>query len=204
MLCEGCETRQALEAAEAGVDLKRQCMEDFVLDKLIPKIVDADGDRIPFESRDDHRHMLGGKACDTSRRRRPDLLYVKRSQTGKPVAVLSVEVDEHSHEHYLPSCEAGKIDDTFQAIQNQAEDMVYCLFLKFNPHPSDVTRLKLDDRIEILAKRCNEFLNATTYSGCCMVPHVQCMFYHTKKGGHILQHFDEVSGIWDWQGNFTL
>ena len=41
-----------------------------------------------------------------------------------------------------------------------------------------------------------------SYDGEANVPHVACLFYHSKQGGRILAHFDAHSeGAWDWQGN---
>jgi hypothetical protein len=163
--------------------------------------------------------------CDTTKQRRPDLLYlVREPERGRIVAALKVGVDEHSHDGYDPECESGKIDDQFQALQQLAAkegaatgavarfdaQMIYCTFLKFNPIACDVTpAIKLDDRIEVLAKRCSDFLNTPaeefqkrSAEGEANVPHVECLFYHSKQGKPILDHFNaKADGAWDWRGN---
>jgi len=59
--CVGCDVLLKTEAAVAGSEppppTKR--WEDVVLDALIPRVVDDHGMKRPYESRDDHRHMLG-------------------------------------------------------------------------------------------------------------------------------------------------
>jgi hypothetical protein len=188
-LCAECEKRKTSEAAASGSapPEKGKRWEDHVLDKLIPKVVDSEfGVPFQFEMRDSMSHMLGSNGkrrrgeCDTTKQRRPDLLYlVREPERGRIVAALKIGVDEHSHDGYDPECESGKIDDQFQALQQLAAkegaatgavarfdaQMIYCTFLKFNPNACDVTpAIKLDDRIEVLAKRCSAFLNTRSAS----------------------------------------
>ena len=91
--------------------------------------------------------------------------------------------------------------------------MVYCAFIKFNPNTCDVTpAIKLDDRIEVLARRCSDFLNTPakefqrrSAAGKANVPHVECLFYHSVKGKPILDHFDaHAKAAWDWKGNHYM
>ena len=91
--------------------------------------------------------------------------------------------------------------------------MVYCAFLKFNPNACDVTpTIKLDDRIEVLARRCSDFLNTPasefqrrSAAGEANVPYVECLFYHSVHGKPILDHFDaHAKGAWDWKGNHYM
>ena len=233
-LCAACEKHQASEASASGSAPPEagKRWEDLVLDQLIPKVVDsATGVPFPFEMRDSMSHMLGSSGkrrrgeCDTTKQRRPDLLYlVREPERGRIVAALKVGVDEHSHETYEPACESGKIDDQFQALQQLAAkegaaagaaarsdaQMVYCMFLKFNPNACDVTPpIRLTNRIEVLAKRCSEFLNTPaeefqrrSREGEANVPHVECLYYHSVQGKAILEHFEtHAEGAWDWRGN---
>ena len=128
--CVGCEVLLKTEAAVAGSEPPppNKRWEDVVLDDLIPRVVDEHGMKRPYESRDDHRHMLGSNKrtrsgeCDTAHQRRPDLLYVVREPVdSRIVAFLSVEVDEDSHCDRDPNCEGGKIDETFQALTKLAQ-----------------------------------------------------------------------------------
>ena len=84
--CSGCELRLKTEATVPGSETPppTKRWEYVVLDALIPRVVDEHGMKRPYESRDDHRHMLGSNKqrrpgeCDTAHQRRPDLLYVVR------------------------------------------------------------------------------------------------------------------------------
>jgi len=167
--------------------------------------------------------------CDTNHQRRPDLLYLVRDSDAHIVAALSVEVDEHSHDpvqrNYTPACEAGKIDETFQSILQLAQTegaargaaarayvrTPYVLFIKFNPNACDAPGgpIRLDRRIEVLAHMCKDVLNtpASEYHtrsdrASCLVPRVQCLYYHTKQGAAHLAYFDaHGNGAWKWRGN---
>ena len=236
-LCPMCEDKLNREADDNGSapPPKSKKWEDVVLDQLEPLIVDKDGRKISSEMRDDLSNMFGSNKrrrvgeCDTLHQRRPDVLYVKRDDQGHVVAMLNVEVDEHSHETRDSQCEAGKIDDTVQAMLTRAQDegkrkgaptrggkirIPAILFLRFNPNACDAPGggvIRLETRIKVLARICNEFLN-THYSDFhaqaerdeTMRPRVQCLYYHTKigKGGQHLKYYDEhAAGAFDWLGN---
>ena len=232
-LCPRCEEHFRNEAAENGGEppTKGKRWEDFVLDELVTLVVDTDGNVIQYESRDDMSNMLGSNKrrrtgeCDTNHQRRPDLLYLVRDKEARIVAALFVEIDEHSHGDRDPKCEAGKIDETFQAILQLAQKegaargaaararvrTPFCLFLKFNPNACDAPggAVKLSTRIQTLAVRCNNFLNKPASffhersdAGECMQPHVKCLYYHTKQGAKNLEYFEtHAVGAWVWHGN---
>ena len=195
-------------------------------------MLDEHGMKRPYESRDDHRHMLGSNKrrrsgeCDTAHQRRPDLLYVVREPVdSRIVAFLSVEVDEDSHSYSDPNCEGGKIDETFQALTQLAQtegcskgaaarhDAVapFGLFLKFNPNACDVGLFTLDQRIDVLVRRCNAFLSqpASFFTEAAirdekMLPQVETMFYHSNKGNSaaILALLEQSNGSHlRWLGN---
>ena len=171
----------------------------------------------------DKRRRIG--ECDTNHQRRPDLLYLVRDEDAHIVAALFVEIDEHSHADRDPACEAGKIDETFQAILQLAQKegaargaaararvrTPFCLFLKFNPNACDAPggAIKLPTRIKDLAARCKDFLNRPASffhelsdAGECMQPHVGCLYYHTKQGAKNLDYFEtHAEGAWVWHGN---
>ncbi|MDA9603566.1 hypothetical protein N9S30_00260 [bacterium] len=142
-ICATCEIHFKAQATENGTapPEKSKRWEDVVFDRLLPQIVDTDGDVVSPELRDDFSNVLGslyeekidgggrklrkrkrGKEdCDTTTYRRPDSLFVRRDPTtGHIVAVLSVEVDEDCHDTRKFKCETGKVEDTFQAIQRIA------------------------------------------------------------------------------------
>ena len=233
-LCSGCEVLLKTEAAVAGSEPPppNKRWEDVVLDDLIPRVLDEHGMKRPYESRDDHRHMLGSNKrtrhgeCDTAHQRRPDLLYVVREPVdSRIVAFLSVEVDEDSHSYSDPNCEGGKIDETFQAVTQLAQtegcsrgaaarhDAVapFGLFLKFNPNACDVGRFTLDQRIDVLVRRCNAFLSqpASFFTDPAirrekMLPQVETLFYHSNRGNSaaILALLEQSNGSHiRWLGN---
>jgi len=199
-------------------------MEDIVFDTLLPQIVDADGDVVAPELRDDFSNVIGslyeetidgggrklrkrkrGKEdCSTTTFRRPDSLFVRRDpMTGHIVAVLSVEVDEDCHVTRKFSCETGKVEDTFQAIQKLAggegasaasrtgvradAECVYYAVYKLNPNACDAKPfVKLEDRIAVLARACSAFMSRDPEEYKAMaieeraVPHVKTFYYHSK------------------------
>ena len=232
--CYTCEQRAKNEAAENGSapPPKGKRWEHLVLDELVTLVVDTDGRPILYESRDDLKYMLGSRnkrrkdECSTAHQRRPDLLYLVRDTDSHIVAALLVEVDENSHSDRNPQCEAGKIDETFQCLHKLAQEegkshlaetrageihTPFVCFFKFNPNACDAPGgvIKLSTRIQILADRCNAFLNtdpavfhARSDAGESMLPHVQCLYYHTKQGAKNLAYFDEhAPSAWKWSGN---
>ena len=233
-LCSGCEVLLKTEAAVAGSEPPppNKRWEDVVLDALIPRVLDEHGMKRPYESRDDHRHMLGSNKrrrsgeCDTAHQRRPDLLYVVREPVdSRIVAFLSVEVDEDSHCDRDPNCEGGKIDETFQALTQLAQTegcskgaaarhdarAPFGLFLKFNPNACDVGLFTLNQRIDVLVKRCNAFLSQpvsffteAAIRREAMLPQVETMFYHSNRGNSaaILALLEQSNGSHlRWLGN---
>ena len=232
-LCPDCDVHLTAEAKEAGSapPPAGERWENVVLDKLVTLVVDLEGKKIAYESRDDMRNMLGSNGkrrrgeCSTAHQRRPDLLYLVRDADAHLVACLFVEVDEHSHSDREPSCEAGKVDEEFQSLLQlaQTEGMArhavarrevrtpYVLFLKFNPNTCDAPggAIPLETRIKVLAKRCCDFLTTPTTefhalsdAGKAMAPHVEALYYHSVKGKANLDYFDaRATGAWDWRGN---
>jgi hypothetical protein len=241
-LCSTCEAHAKAEAAEAGTEPPTSCQkwEDVVLDRLTAMIVDTEGRVVSYEMRDCHSNMLGSlqaKAgvrsskrkrddqCDTTTKRRADVLYIVRDLDGRLVAAVNVEVDEHSHVTYSSQCEVGKVDDTFQALNDLAQKegksrhaathidgkMIYLYFLKFNPNACDAPggTIRLETRIQALANKVNAFLRTPldefarrAAAGDNNVPHVEALYYHSKEGGAHLAHFDaNCQTAWDWRGN---
>ena len=131
-------------------------------------------------------------------------MFVARDPaTGRIVAALAVEVDEDCHVTRKFSCETGKVEDTFQAVQKLAAgegasaasrtgvrhdaELVYFATFKFNPNNFDAKPpVKLDDRIAVLARACSAFFArpAAEYAAMPLatrvVPHVTTFFYHSK------------------------
>ena len=187
-LCSSCETKLVQQAADAGASLPlvTKRWEDVVAEKLVVLVTDEEGNQIPYEMRDDMRHMFGSNQstnkgeCSTDSRRRPDLLWLKRDEgNARIVAAVMVEVDEDSHSSRDPECEGGKIHDTFQCIVKLAQDerseeeeealIPKVTFLRFNPNKCDApgrggkaAPIPLDTRIRVLASRVRSLLNASS------------------------------------------
>lgn len=243
-LCPRCEATLAEEAREAGAEgfapAKGKSWEDHCLDeieKLVPH---------PYEMRDSMTHMIGsilskkrkvravraggmaalggaaGQDCDTTKQRRPDLLYVLRHpETGRIVCCVVVEIDEHSHSHsnYTTSCELGRCDDLHQALSIHAQregftddrrghgnpdavrPVVYVL--KLNPNACDATpkTMRLERRIQVLADRVNailalprqELVEAVQRNDAeVLVPRVEIFYYHTKNAAHHIRGYEDA------------
>ena len=243
-LCASCEATLTEEAREAGAEglapAKGKSWEDLCLDKL-EKLVPH-----PREMRDSMTHMIGsllskkrkvravraggigalggaaGQDCDTTKQRRPDLLYVLRHpETGRIVCCVVVEIDEHSHSNsnYTTSCELGRCDDLHQALSIHAQregftddrrghgnpDAVRPVLhvLKLNPNACDATpkTMKLERRIQVLADRVNaifarprqELLEAVQRNDAeVLIPRVELFYYHTKQAARHIQGYEEA------------
>lgn len=240
-ICATCESTLREEAAEAGTTPppKGDSWETLCLKKLLPLV------EVDYEMRDDHKNTLGAlmrdlkgrkrktrsgdasASCDTTTRRRPDLLYVLRCpETARIVTVIDVEIDEHSHRDYTTECEMGRVDDLFEAICKLAQneggrgashpDAVAPIFhvLRLNPNACDATpAVNQDARIQLLAKRINAIADSNTRLTIEELaelqppakPIVQTFFYHSKAAAHHLAAFEQAGrdGSWQWKGNLT-
>lgn len=196
----------------------------------------ADGTFFPPDQLDERkggglgtsRAVTHRRECDTTTNRFPDALWVRRdAATARPLLAVVVEIDEHSHPtwSYTASCEAGKIDDEFQAIQDVAAKegatkgtkgrwdatMIPVLFLKLNPNACDAKpTVSLAHRLRTTAAIVNHYLQLSENAIASMrsagrnrAPIVQCLYYHSVEGGHILAHFDANAPTagWEWKGN---
>jgi len=228
-LCATCEAQK-----DPALGSKRS-WEDLCFDQLLPLITYADGTPFPPDQRDQRqggglgtsRVVKRRRECDTTTNRFPDGLWIVRDPaTGRPLLAVFVEIDEHSHSHnYTASCEAGKIDDEFQAIQDVAAKegavkgtkgrsdatMIPVVFLKVNPNACDATPpVSLARRLQTTASVVNRYLHMSAAeiegmrsAGRNRAPIVQCLYYHSLEGAHIIEHFDAVAhnAGWEWLGN---
>jgi hypothetical protein len=234
-LCPGCEQGLKTEATEAGSapPPKSKRWEDVFLDKLVTLVTDTEGNVITCEARDDFSNMLGSNKrrhkgeCSTDHQRRPDIYWLVRDEESRIVAAVFVEVDEDSHSDRDPACEAGKIDETFQAILKLAQEegkgrlaetrtgtirTPFVAFLKVNPNACDAPNgpFSLDERIGVVAERVRRILNADPAyyhsfadMGKTVAPYVQCFFYHSKQGAKNLAYFAEkAKGAWFYAPNY--
>ena len=216
-LCPTCENRLKAEADANGHEgpVASQRWEDVVFDKLLPMVSYADGTPFPPDQRDERKGGGLGtssakkrrRECDTTTNRFPDSLWILRDENGRALLAISVEVDEHSHSwEEKPSCETGKIDDTFQSVQERFKHegaaagsagrvdgtMVAVVVIRFNPNAYDKAVVKLNDRIQFLADLVNAYthLDAEGISKLqTHAPIVHVLYYHTKEGGKHLAHY---------------
>jgi hypothetical protein len=215
----------------------KKSWEELCVEQLVPQITYSDGTPFPPDQQDERkggglgtsRAVKRRRECDTTTNRFPDLLWILRdAATARPLLAVLCEIDEHSHSNeynYTASCEAGKIDDTFQSIQDVAAKegapkhavgrsdaaMIPIFFLKLNPNNCDSTpTVTFSNRLGVAASIINRLVQMEEtqiaemcHRGMNKVPMVQCLYYHSKDGGHILEHFDEhaSSAGWLWLGN---
>jgi hypothetical protein len=215
-LCPTCETHLKTEADANGYDgpMKAPRWEEVVFDQLLPLVTYADGTPFPPDQRDERRGGGLGtssakkrrRECDTTTNRFPDALWILRDERGRAVMALAVEVDEHSHGDREPECEVGKVEDTFQSVQERCKHegaatgsagrvdgyMVPVVVFRFNPNAYDKARVKLEDRIRVLANLINSYAHMDAEAISKLQTHapiLHVLYYHTKEGGKHLAHY---------------
>ena len=119
---------------------------------------------------------------------------------------MSNELDEHSHTDRKPTCESGKIDDTFQSLQNKLAKegaargavarhdahMIPVIVIRTNPNKYDKKIVNLPERVKAAAKLINSYLHMDAEAIAKLQTHaaiVHVMFYHTKEGFDNLAHY---------------
>ena len=225
-LCPGCEARLTDEANANGSEVppKGKRWEDVVFDQLLPLITYADGTPFPPDQRDERKGGgLGtskaktrGRECDTTTNRFPDSLWILRNADGRGILALSGEADEHSHGGRDPTCESGKIDDTFQSVQTLlakegaargAKDragstMVPCVIFRINPNAYDGPRTSLKRRVVELADWINTYVQMGDEAISSLQTHapiVHVFYYHSKEGAANLAHYAATAAAVGWE-----
>ena len=225
-LCSGCEERKKQDAAENGHDgpPSSKRWEEVVFDMLEPQVTYADGTPFSPDQRDERKGGGLGtskavkrrRECATTTNRFPDGLWLRRDKHARIILAVSPENDEHSHENVTNSeCESGKIDDTFQAIQNIAATegaargaacradahMVPIVVIRFNPNAYDGGLVPLKVRVAALARLMNHYLQMPEEDVAKLqtnAPIVHVLYYHSKQGGSHLAHYEEVAPRAGW------
>jgi len=223
-LCSACENRLTAEAEANGYEGPIQSLrwEERVFDLLLPLLVYADGTPFPPEQRDERKGGgLGtpstkkrSRECDTTTNRFPDGQWILRDADGRAVLVLIVEVDEHSHADRKPTCESGKIDDTFEAVQTKLgfegaargarapkQTMVPLIILKVNPNAYDGPRTKLETRVQAVADLFRSYAHLPASEREALPTHgpiVHVLYYHSKEGAKNLAHLREEAPEAGW------
>jgi hypothetical protein len=199
------------------------------MEQVLPQITYADGMPFPPDQLDERkggglgssRAVKGPKECDTFTNRFPDSLWIRRHPvTARALLACLLEIDEHSHTDYLELCEVGKVDDTVASIQKRLAKegngersdatLIPIFIIKLNPNACDATpSISLSNRLGVATKLMNRFLQLEEDEiadlcrrGLNEAPLVQCLYYHSKEGGHHLKYFEEnTKGNWRWLGN---
>jgi hypothetical protein len=224
-LCPACETHLKTEAAANGSDapIKSRRWEDVVFDQLLPLITYADGTPFPPDQRDERRGGGLGtssakkrrRECDTTTNRFPDALWLLRDAHSRVILALAVEVDEDSHGDREPQCEVGKVEDTFQSVQERCKHegaatgsagrvdgyMIPVVVFRFNPNAYDKARVKLEDRVRVLADLVNSYAHMPAAEREALPTHgpiVHVLYYHSREGAQNLAHLRAVAPTAGW------
>ena len=205
-----CEEHLKAEAEANGATTpikKGESWETVWFKHLRPLITYADGTPFPPDQRDERKggglgtsvSVTRGRECDTTTNRFPDSLWILRDERARAVLALSNELDEHSHTDRKPTCESGKIDDTFQSLQNKLAKegaargavarhdahMIPVIVIRTNPNKYDKKIVNLPERVKAAAKLINSYLHMDAEAIAKLQTHaaiVHVMFYHTKEG----------------------
>ena len=138
-----------------------------------------------------------------------------RDERGRAVLVVIVEVDEHSHTDRDPACESGKLDDTFQALQDRLAKegaargsvarhdatMVPIVTVRLNPNAYNKRVVKLADRVEATAALVNSYLHMDAEAIAKLQTHapiLHVLYYHTKQGAENLTHYAAKAALAGW------
>ena len=224
-LCSVCEKHLKAEADANGYEGPIQSLrwEEHTFNLLLPRLTYADGvTPFPPEQRDERRGGGLGtpsaqkrrRECDTTTNRFPDGLWILRDEDGRAVLVLAVEIDEHSHESYKPTCESAKIHDTNVSVQKKLgfegaatgarapkRPMVPFVMIKLNPSAYDGPRTKLETRVQAVADLFHSYAHLPAAERAELpihAPIVHVLYYHSKEGAKNLAHLREVAPEAGW------
>ena len=138
-----------------------------------------------------------------------------RNERARAVLVVIVEVDEHSHTDRDPECETGKIDDTFESLQDRLAkegaargavarhdaEMIPIVTIRMNPNKYDKEHVKLADRVKAVAAVVRAYLHMDAETREALQTHapiVHVMFYHSKEGAKHLAHYAAKAASAGW------
>lgn len=184
-----CSTQLSPNRIRAGVRVCAQCdptVPQRVEKIVIPMFVEAIG--FPPSSFDNV--LIGGAPCDTNRRR-PDACWI----TTDRIAVL--EIDEHGHNDYDPSCEVAKVIDQTISVQAAYPGSIV-LHFRFNPLEFDRRAVGLDARVAHCAKDIHLFLHGARFSSDehwrVEIPYILYYFYPRSAYFQIAHAFNQSAG----------
>ena len=114
-------------------------------------------DEVGFEPNSKDTAIPFTNDCKGFDRRRPDLLWVVPGS----VAVI-VEIDEHSHKDYEPSCEVRKISEQNLLVQQlQGCENIPVFTIRVNPDTFDKKRIQKITRAKTVACKVKDLLDGT-------------------------------------------
>ena len=226
-MCATCEAHRTAEAAANGATTPikaNERWEEVVFKMLLPLITHADGTPFAPDQRDERKGGGLGtpktqkrrRECDTTTNRFPDCLWVVRDERARAVLVVIVEVDEHSHTDRDPECETGKLDDTFQSLQEKLAkegaargavarhdaEMIPIVTIRVNPNAYDKEVVRLADRVKAVAAVVRAYLHmdaATRDALQTHAPIVHVMYYHAKEGAKHLARYAAWAAQAGWE-----
>jgi hypothetical protein len=144
-------------------------------------------DEVRFEPNSKDKAIASASNCKGLDRRRPDLLWV----VGGKVAVV-VEIGEHSHSGYEPSCEVRKMSEQNLAIQQtEGCENIPVFTVRVNPYTYAVKRVQKRTRAKMVADKVKELLNGEYESNGYAKLYFCC--YHTSSN-HLIE---EQRKHWD-------
>lgn len=216
-MCQPCEEHLKAEAEANGATTPIKANERWEtvwFRHLLPLITYADGTPFPPDQLDERKggglgtsvSVKRRRECDTTTNRFADSLWVLRNERARAILAVSNELDEHSHTDRKPECESGKIDDTFQSLQNKLAkegaargavarhdaQMIPIITIRTNPNAYDKKTVHLPERVKAAAKLINSYLHMDAEAIAKLQTHaaiVHVMFYHTKEGAANLAHY---------------
>jgi len=176
--CSACGVTSIGRNRQLGSGLCAQCDKSSALrtENIVWALLK---DRLPPPSASDNV-LLGGRLCPHEQRKRPDRLWVGVDR------MVHLEIDEHSHEDRLVSCELSKMD----ASRNGVNAVDWCkphIFLRFNPDACDRERISLGKRCDVLVERLVYYFTEALarLQLCPLLPNVEYLFYHSRGQKHI-------------------
>ena len=226
-LCCHCENRKKQEAAENGHEgpAPSKRWEEVFFEMVLPLVTYADGTPFPPDQRDARKGGGLGtpgtvkrrRECNTTTNRYPDDLHVRRDEEARALLVIDAEADENSHTKCTPTCESGKIDDSFQAVQKAlafegaARDsrvgradaaMVPFIVIRANTNAYDGGRVPLKERAAVVGRLMNYYAHMPPEDVAKLQTHapiVHVLYYHSKEGGRNLAHYAEKAAEAGWE-----
>lgn len=225
-LCRPCEDHKKREAAENGHEgpppSKR--WEEVFFEMVLPLVTYANGTPFPPDQRDmrkggglgTSKAVKRRRECDTTSNRFPDGLWVRRDEEARALLVIDAEADEDSHTRCTPTCESGKIDDSFQAVQKALAfegaastsrvgradaAMVPFIVVRCNTNAYDGGRVPLKERAAAVGRLMNHYAHMPPEDVAKLQTHapiVHVLYYHSKEGARNLAHYAEKAAEAGW------